>query len=212
MPFRGILQHMSTELALKPVYWKRMAEGIEDVKNRLVRAASALAKVGVPYAVVGGNAVAAWVSRVDASAVRNTRDVDILLRREDMERARTALEGAGFVHPRIASLGKAAAMDVFLDGPDAKVRDAVHVLWAGEKAVPDAIEASPELRETEHGDGFELIPLEDLLRMKLTSFRDKDRMHLRDLAGVGLVDESWIPCFPAALSERLRAILDDPEG
>ncbi len=67
-----------------------MAEGIENVKNRLDRAAS------VEYAVVGGNAVAAWVSRVDAAAVRNTQDVDIMLRREDMERARTALEGAGF--------------------------------------------------------------------------------------------------------------------
>ena len=189
-----------------------MAQGIEDVKNRLERAAAALAKTGVRYAVVGGNAVAAWVSRVDASAVRNARRVDILLRREDMERARVALEAAGFVHRRVASLGKAAAMDVFLDGPDAKVRDAVHVLWAGEKAVPDAIEPSPELRETESADGFELIPLADLLRMKLTSFRDKDRMHLRDLASVGLVDESWLERFPTALAERLRLILDDPEG
>ena len=203
---------MSNAIALEPVSWKRMAQGIEDVKNRLERAAAALAKTGVRYAVVGGNAVAAWVSRVDASAVRNTRDVDILLRREDMERARVALEAAGFVHRRVASLGKASAMDVFLDGPDAKVRDAVHVLWAGEKAVPDAIEPSPELRETESADGFELIPLADLLRMKLTSFRDKDRMHLRDLASVGLVDESWLERFPAALAERLRLILDDPEG
>ena len=103
-------------------------------------------------------------------------------------------------------------MDVFLDGPEAKVRDAVHILWAGEKAVPDAIEATPELTGTETAEGFALIPLEDLLRMKLTSFRDKDRMHLRDLAGVGLVDESWLLRFPAALAERLRAILDDPEG
>ncbi len=203
---------MSTAIALEPVSWKRMAQGIEDVKNRLERAAAALAKTGVRYAVVGGNAVAAWVSRVDASAVRNTRDVDILLRREDMERARLALEAAGFVHRRVASLGKAAAMDVFLDGPDAKVRDAVHVLWAGEKAVPDAIEPSPDLGETESGDGFELIPLVDLLRMKLTSFRDKDRMHLRDLASVGLVDESWLERFPSTLAERLRVILDDPEG
>lgn len=203
---------MSTELALEPVSWKRMAQGIEDVKNRLERAAAALAKADVRYAVVGGNAVAAWVSRVDASAVRNTRDVDILLRREDLDRARAALEAAGFVYRRVASLGKAAAMDVFLDGPDAKVRDAVHVLWAGEKAVPDAVEPSPELRETESAAGFELVPLADLLRMKLTSFRDKDRMHLRDLASVGLVDESWLLRFSAVLAERLRVILDDPEG
>jgi hypothetical protein len=103
-------------------------------------------------------------------------------------------------------------MDVFLDGPEAKVRDAVHILWAGEKAVPEAIEPAPELHETEPGDGFELMPLEDLVRMKLTSFRDKDRMHLRDLASVGLVDEAWVARFPALLGERLQLILDDPEG
>jgi hypothetical protein len=103
-------------------------------------------------------------------------------------------------------------MDVFLDGPEAKVRDAVHVLWAGEKAVEDAIEETPELGATEQGDGFELIPLADLVRMKLISFRDKDRMHLRDLIAVGLVDEDW-PCrFPAELARRLQTILDDPEG
>ncbi len=207
-----MLDAMSSMIALHPVSWQRMAKGIEDVQRRLERAASALAQAGVRYAVVGGNAVAAWVSRVDAAAVRNTRDVDILLRREDMECARQALEAAGFVHRRVASLGKAGAMDVFLDGPDAKVRDAVHVLWAGEKPVPDAIEATPGLSETESSGGFELIPLEDLVRMKLVSFRDKDRMHLRDLISVGLVDAAWPARFPEALAGRLQAILDDPEG
>ena len=203
---------MSTVIALKPVSWQRMAEGIENVKNRLDRAAAALESLGVRYAVVGGNAVAALVSRVDIAAVRNTRDVDIMLRREDMDSARTALESAGFVHRRVASLGKGASMDVFLDGPDAKVRDAIHILWAGEKAVPDAIEPTPDLGQTEQGDGFDLIPLADLVRMKLTSFRDKDRMHLRDLLSVGLIDEGWPDRFPEALGARLQIILDDPEG
>ena len=198
--------------ALAPVSWQRMEQGIEQVRRRLERAAKALATAGVRYAVVGGNAVAAWVSRIEPAAVRNTRDVDILLRRADLDAAKAALEAAGFVHRRVASLGKGGAMDVFLDGPEAKVRDAVHILWAGERAVPGAIEPTPELGCTETAENFELIPLADLLWMKLTSFRDKDRMHLRDLASVGLVDESWLPRFPAALAERLRAILDDPEG
>jgi len=201
-------------LALQPVSWQRMAQGIEEVKHRLERAAAALRQGGVDYAVVGGNAVAAWVSRVDIAAVRNTRDVDILLRREDLARAWAALESAGFVHRRVASSGKAGAMDVFLDGPDAKVRDAVHVSWAGEKAVPDAVEATPLLHGTEPGENFSLVPLLDLVRMKLISFRDKDRMHLRDLIAVGLVDEAWLEHFPGSpsLAERLRVILDDPEG
>lgn len=201
-----------TSAALAPVSWQRMNEGVENVRRRLLRAAEALAAGGVPYAVVGGNAVAAWVSRVDASAVRNTRDVDLLLRHSDLEMARSALEGAGFVHRKVASLGKAAAMDVFLDGPDGKVRDGLHILWAGEKAVPDAVEPTPELGGTDFTGEFELVSLVDLVRMKLISFRDKDRMHLRDLLSVGLIDGSWPDRYSAPLASRLRQILDDPEG
>ena len=103
-------------------------------------------------------------------------------------------------------------MDVFLDGPESKIRDAVHVLWAGEKALPDAVEATPALDETDAGDGFALVPLESLVRMKLISFRDKDRVHLRDMAAGGLLDASWVARFPSLLGDRLQAILDDPEG
>ena len=195
-----------------PVSWERMEQSIEQVRRRLERAAAALRNAGVPYAVVGGNAVAAWVSRVDVAAVRNTRDVDVLLNRTDSERARTALESAGFVHRQVASLGKAGTMDVFLEGPDAKVRDAVHILWAGELPVPDAIEPNPELLRTEKTDSFELIALEDLVRLKLVSFRDKDRVHLRDLADVGLIGFEWLAKFSPELAQRLKVILDSPEG
>ncbi|MCX6915115.1 MAG: hypothetical protein NT167_19065, partial [Verrucomicrobia bacterium] len=65
---------------------------------------------GVPYAVVGGNAVAAWVSRVDETAVRNTQGVDILLRRSDLSAAIAAMTQAGFVHRH------AAGLDMFLAG------------------------------------------------------------------------------------------------
>jgi hypothetical protein len=50
------------------------------------------------------------------------------------------------------------------------------------------------------------------VRMKLTSFRDKDRVHLRDLMEVGLVDESWRERVPEALRTRLQELLDNPEG
>jgi hypothetical protein len=201
-----------TVTALHPVSWERMEQGVERVWQRLERVVIAFRQAGVPYAITGDVAVAAWVSRVDVSAVRNTRDVDILLRRADLQRAREALEGAGFVYRRVSSLGKAGAMDVFLESAEGKVRDAVHILWAGERVLPDAVEATPELHRTEPAEGFELVPLDDLVRMKLISFRDKDRVHLRDLAGVGLIDESWIGKLPEVLAQRLRAILDDPEG
>lgn len=52
---------------------ERMVRAVEKVRERLARATSALEKAKVPYAVVGGNAIAVWVATVDEAAVRNTR-------------------------------------------------------------------------------------------------------------------------------------------
>ena len=189
------------------VSWERMSNAVEKVRQRLLRAASALNQAKVLYAVADGNAVAAWVSRVDEAAVRNTQDVDIVLRRADLPAARTALEQAGFVHRHVANL------DMFLDGPDAKARDAVHIVFAAEKVRADYAASAPDVSESEETETFRLLSLDALVQMKLTSFRDKDRVHLRDLIDVGLVDESWLKQpMPAALRARLQELLDNPEG
>jgi hypothetical protein len=188
------------------VSWERMSNAGEKVRQRLLRAARALDQAGVPYAVAGGNAVAAWVSRVDEAAVRNTQDVDIILRRTDLVAGRQALEQAGFVYRH------AASMDMFLDGPDAKARDAVHIVFAREKVRPDYAAPVPDVTESEPTETFRLISLDALVRMKLTSFRDKDRVHLRDLIDVGLVDASWLDRIPALLKKRLQELFDNPEG
>ena len=187
-----------------------MSDAVEKVRRRLLRAAAALNAAGVPYAVVGGNAVAAWVSRVEEAAVRNTRDVDLLLRRADLPAATAALESAGFRHRRIALLGRAGALDVFLDGPESKVGDGVHVVFAGEKTRSDQPEPNAGLEESEDAGEFRLISLAALVRMKLSAFRDKDRVHLRDLISVGLIDESWLPRLPASLRGRLQEIFNTP--
>jgi hypothetical protein len=183
-----------------------MIRAVEKVRERLCRAAAALGRAGVPYAVVGGNAVAAWVSRVDEAAARNTQDVDILLRRADLPAAINALVDVGFVYRHVASL------DVFLDGPNAKARDAVHVVFAGEKVRPEYPAPAPDVTESEPTQTFRLLTLEALVLMKLTSFRDKDRTHLRDLIDVGLVDAGWCPQLPAALRDRLQQLLENPNG
>jgi hypothetical protein len=183
-----------------------MSNAVENVRRRLLRAASALDDARVPYAVAGGNAVAAWVSRVDEAAVRNTQDVDIVLRRADLPAARKALEQAGFVYRHVASI------DMFLDGPDAKARDAVHIVFAAEKVRADYAAPVPDVSESEATETFRLLSLDALVRMKLTSFRDKDRVHLRDLMDVGLVDASWLEKVPATLRPRLQELLDNPEG
>ena len=189
-----------------PFSIERVVSAVEKVRRRLLKAAAALKAAGVLYAVAGGNAVALWVSRVDEAAVRNTRDVDILIRRADLDAARAALESAGFVYRRVAG------MDIFLDGPDAKPRDAVHIVFASEKVRPAEPLPNPDVTESEQTDEFSVLALEALVRIKLTAFRDKDRTHLRDLIEVGLIDADWLPRLPAVLAERLRLLLENPDG
>src|SRR5947209_5735795 len=195
-----------SSIPLGPVSWERMIRAVEKVKERLLRATGALEKAGIPYAVIGGSAVAAWVSRVDESAVRNTQDVDLMIRRADLEPAKAALSKVGFIHRHVAGI------ELFLDGPTAKARDAVHVIFAGEKVRPDYLLPAPEVGESESTAEFRLLTLEALVRMKLTSFRRKDQMHVLDLLEVGLVDASWYDRLPKELAERLRELVDNPHG
>jgi hypothetical protein len=124
---------------LPPADLDRMVRAVERVRERLLKSAAALEAAGIPYAVAGGHAVAALVSRVDEAAVRNTPDVNILLRREDFERAKVALEAVGFIYRHAASI------DMFLDGKGAKARDAVHILFANEKVRAEYVEPTADV-------------------------------------------------------------------
>lgn len=187
------------------VLLERMVRAVEKVRDRLLRATRALDAAGVPYAVVGGNAVAAWVADVDPAAVRNTQDVDILLRRPDLDRAIAAMSAAGFIYRHVASV------DRFLDGTGAKARDAVHIVFAQEKVRYADPLPTPDVAESEPSERFRLLSLDALVRMKLTSFRRKDQVHLLDMLDVGLIDESWIAKLPAELAPRLRQLIDHPD-
>src|SRR5712691_6063454 len=186
--------------------WRRMERAVEKIQERLERTVRTLEQAGIPYAIIGGNAVRAWVAQADEAAVRTTRDVDILLRRADWPAAKAAMEAAGFVHRH------SAGMDMFLDGPDAKARDAVHVLFAGEKVFPDDLVAAPDVSESENIQDHRTLTLEALVRMKLNSYRRKDQMHLLDMIDVELVDESWCARFTPELAARLKELLDNPNG
>lgn len=192
--------------------WERAMAAAERVKDRLRRAAAALERAGVPYAVVGGNAVADYVGRADEGAMRTTRDVDILIRRPDFDSAKSALEADGFIHTFVMDV------DVFLDGPNTRPSESVHLLFAGEKVKPEDLAPTPDLDEVESGVGvdvgvpFPVVTLEALVRMKLTSWRDKDRTHLRDLIGVGLIDKAWLRRYQSDLASRLQRLFDTPGG
>jgi len=184
----------------------RMVKAVEIVKERLLRATGALENEQIPYAVIGGNAVGAWVAEIDLSAVRNTQDVDLLIDRNDLPRVIETLERVGFRYR------KAAGIHMLLDGPDARARDAVHLIFADERVRPDYVSVAPSVDEVRIEKPFRFLTLDALVRMKLTSFRDKDRTHIRDLIGVGLVDHSWLQRLMPELAVRLKEILDAPDG
>lgn len=183
-----------------------MERAVEKIQQRLERTATALEQAGIPYAIIGGNAVRAWVAQADEAAVRTTRDVDILLRRADWPAAVAAMEAAGFKQRHVRGI------DMFLDGPGAKARDAVHVVFAGEKVRPDDPVPAPDVSEAIEIDRHRTLSLDALVRMKLTAFRRKDQMHLIDMIDVELVDPSWCDRVPPELAPRLKELLDNPEG
>src|ERR1700757_1027903 len=116
----------------------RMERAVAKVRERLLRATAALNQASVPYAVVGGHAVASWVATVDEGAVRNTRDIDLLVRRGDLAAIAGALEEAGFVRDEVLDVV------MFRDGAQGKPSEAIHLLFAGEKARPDHLLPAPE--------------------------------------------------------------------
>jgi hypothetical protein len=196
---------MMSAPALKDFSWERMVAAVEDVRERACRATAALEQAGIAHVVIGGNAVAAWVSRVDKEAVRNTKDVDLLVRRADFPRVVAALEKVGFVHQYVNGI------ELFLDGPEGSVRSAIHVVFAAEMVRASDLAPSPDVDESEPGPSFPVPTLAALVRMKLTSFRLKDRVHLLDLLEVGLIDESWLDQLPPEFAPRFRDVLASRE-
>ena len=70
----------------------------------------------------------------------------------------------------------------------------------------------PDAAESVSFKSYRVLSLEALVRMKLTSNRDKDRTHVRDMLSVGLIDASWPARFPPELAARLQHLIDTPDG
>jgi hypothetical protein len=192
--------------SLQDATWERMIRAVEKVRERCDRTAKALEQAGVPYAVIGGNAVANWVASIDEGAVRNTRDVDILIRRADLEAAKAAMAAAGFEY------AFTSGVHLFVEPPHGKPSEGVHLLFAAEKVKPTDPVPAPEMSESERGAAFQVLNLEALVRMKLVAFRLKDQVHLQDMVRLGLIEATWPDRFPEVLADRLRQILANPDG
>jgi hypothetical protein len=184
--------------------WERYLMALDDVTDRLQRITQALEAASVPYALVGGQAVALWVATRDPAAVRTTKDVDILLRREDVPQARAAAATAGFDYFETLGIG------MFVERTDPNPRKAVHLVWASEKVRPECVLPSPAIDERQALEpGKQVVSLPGLVRMKLLANRDQDRVHLRDLIDVGLIGRDLLAGLPPELAQRLDTLLTE---
>lgn len=185
---------------MKSLSMERALMAVENVRERLLNSTQALDRAGVSYAVIGGNAVAAWVARIDPDAVRNTVDVDLLIRRNDLNRVASALSEIGY------DAAEVQGVTVFVERASPSVRRGLHILFANERVRPHYALPTPDPSQSQRADdGYAVIDLLPLLQMKLTSFRRKDQVHLDDMLELGMIT----PEIDAALPAELRARLDE---
>jgi hypothetical protein len=132
--------------------------------------------------------------------VRNTKDVDIMVRRADLGRIKEVAERHGF------TFRHAAGLDMLLPEGERQARNAVHLIFTGEKASPRQAAPNPPLRpefRSLHGVEVAVIPVSDLVEMKLSSYRGIDRVHIRDMDSVGLITVEIESALPPVLRVRL---------
>jgi len=176
-------------------------EAMDRVQQRLRKVTAALNEASIRYAVIGGNGVAVWVARADPAATRTTKDVDLLVDRADRDRLVRVMEELGFEARDLRRLL------LFVDPEEPSKRSGVHIVWSGEKVLPSYGWPAPCVTEAVFDpEGFWVLDLPALVRMKLTSLRDIDRVHIADLLRVGLLDGLDRNVLPPELIERLRTI------
>lgn len=166
-------------------FFEKRVDQLFDLAKRVETAFSC---AGLEYRVVGGLATYLYVEEMEPDAGRLTKDIDIAVRREDLEAIAKAVEPFG-LHYR-----HAAGVDRLVQAAEPSTRRAVH------------LEPTPELGPCRTIQGVRLIPLVDLVRMKLTSFRAKDEAHLKDLDEAGLITAEVETKLSTVLRERLAQV------
>jgi hypothetical protein len=159
----------------------------------------ALRQAGIRYKVVGGMATFIHVDSMDSTKARLTNDIDVAVHRADLAKIKAAVEPIGF------TLRHVAGIDMIVSKVQPKATGAVHLLFLNEKVRPHYEEGVPDTEPVETDTGIFIAPVSDLVRMKLTSNRLKDKVHIQDLDKVGLITSE----VEGKLSPVLKARLDE---
>jgi hypothetical protein len=165
----------------------------------------ALTAEHIPHEVIGGLAVLIHVEEANPEQTALTRDVDLLVLRSDLERVKSAAAKHGFRFRHVAGV------DMLIFGDTDSARNAVHLIFSGEKVRPNYVASTPPIepqRKDIHGKEIMVAPVSDLVRMKLTSFRLKDQVHVKSLDSVGLITAEVEQTLTPELMPRLKQIRD----
>jgi hypothetical protein len=176
-------------------------ERLFNLVGILQKIADPLEEANIQYEVVGGLAVLIHVEEADPTHSVLTRDVDILISRSDLERVIAVAEARGFRFRHVAGV------DMLMYGE--RALNAIHLLYSGEKVKATQELPNPSVapeRKLVQGQEVSIIPIADLLRMKLSANRDKDRVHIRSMDAAGLVRPEIEAKLPETLRARLREI------
>lgn len=174
-----------------------------DLVGILHKITEPLTAEGIPHELIGGLAVLIHVEETDPAHSMLTRDVDLMICRSDLERVVDIAVKHGF------RFRHAAAMDMLLFGETDSAKNAVHLIFSGEKVRPNQATPNPAIAPEKkhiHGKEVLVIPVADLVRMKLSSYRDKDRVQIRSMDAAGLIKPEVERALPKDLQVRLEHI------
>jgi hypothetical protein len=181
--------------------FRRQVQAVKHVHDLLLAITSALDAENVPYAVIGGNAVASWVATIDEGAVRATKDVDLLIERADLERAKSAAAKADFEYHEVLGV------PMFLPRINPNPKTGAHVIVANERVREGDILPSPSVSNSCRGaEGYVVLDLASLVMMKLLAFRLRDQLHIQDMLELGLITRDIGEALPEELRNRLEHI------
>lgn len=200
LTFEQFLRDAAAKGELVNTLFEERLFGLVGVLHRI---GAVLSDEGIPWELIGGLAVLVHVEEADPGQSTLTRDVDLMIRREDLERAIEAAERRGF------RFRHTAGVDMFLYGEADRARNAVHLIFSGEKVRANQATPNPPIapeRKEILGSGVMVIPVADLLRMKLSSYRLKDQVHVKSMDAAGLITPAVEATLASELSARLQHI------
>ena len=126
-----------------------------------------------------------------------------MVRRADLDRIKHAASKSGF------RFRHAAGVDMLVYGDSEPAKNAVHLVFSEEKVRPDYPAPTPPIapeRKHIHGKDVMVIPVADLVRMKLTSFRLKDQVHIQTMDATGLITHDVEKNLTPELLVRLKHV------